>query len=115
MTENAQGIKAGKTVIKNRNIDVGVVESTELTDDLKHVEIKVRMHTGMQKLLHGNSAFWVVRPEIGFEGDNGLKYLVLRRLYSFTARFSGASAGTLSAVRCASPGLTECKGDQNHA
>lgn len=34
MTENAQGIKAGKTVIKNRNIDVGVVESTELTDDL---------------------------------------------------------------------------------
>ena len=75
MTENAQGIKAGKTVIKNRNIDVGVVESTELTDDLKHVEIKVRMHTGMQKLLHGNSAFWVVRPEIGFEGITGLSTL----------------------------------------
>lgn len=75
MTENAEGIKAGKTVIKNRNIDVGVVESTELTDDLKHVEIKVRMHTGMQKLLNGNSAFWVVRPEIGFEGITGLSTL----------------------------------------
>lgn len=71
-TDNAEGIEAGKTVIKNRSIDVGLVESAELTDDLRHVEIKARLHSGMEKLLRGNSLFWVVKPQIGREGVTGL-------------------------------------------
>lgn len=76
VTENAEGIEAGKTVIKNRSIEVGLVESAELTDDLRHVEIKARLHTGMEKLLHGNSVFWVVKPQIGREGVSGLGTLL---------------------------------------
>ncbi len=57
ITENAEGIEAGKTAIKNRSIDVGLVESAVLTDNLRYVEIRARLHTGMEKMLHGNSVF----------------------------------------------------------
>ncbi|MCS2153691.1 intermembrane transport protein PqiB [Scandinavium goeteborgense] len=76
MTTNAEGIEGGKTRIKSRSVDVGVVESTTLTDDLTHVEIKARLNTGMEKLLHGDSAFWVVKPQVGREGISGLGTLL---------------------------------------
>lgn len=71
MTSNAEGIEAGKTAIKSRSVDVGVVESVVLSDDLHQVEIKARLNDGMEKLLKQDSAFWVVKPQIGQEGVSG--------------------------------------------
>ncbi|MFT4273860.1 MAG: intermembrane transport protein PqiB [Pantoea sp.] len=76
ITENAEGIEAGKTTIKSRSVDVGVVESAVLTDDLHHVEITARLNSGMGKLLHSDSVFWVVKPQIGREGITGLGTLL---------------------------------------
>ena len=75
ITTNAEGIEGGKTTIKSRSVNVGVVESAVLTDDLLHVEIKARLNTGMEKLLHKDSVFWVVKPQIGREGVSGLNTL----------------------------------------
>ena len=50
--------------------------STTLTDDLTHVEIKARLNSGMEKLLHKDSVFWVVKPQIGREGISGLGTLL---------------------------------------
>ena len=76
ITENAEGIEAGKTTIKSRSINIGLVEGATLTDDLHHVEIKVRLHSGMEKLLHADSVFWVVKPQVGSEGVTGLSTLL---------------------------------------
>ena len=76
ITTNAEGIEGGKTTIKSRSVDVGVVMSTTLTDDLTHVEIKARLNSGMEKLLHKDSVFWVVKPQIGREGISGLGTLL---------------------------------------
>ncbi|TNV21681.1 intermembrane transport protein PqiB [Buttiauxella sp. B2] len=76
ITTNAEGIEGGKTTIKSRSVDVGVVESAVLSDDLLHVEITARMHSGMEKLLHKDSVFWVVKPQIGREGISGLSTLL---------------------------------------
>ncbi|MGV2813006.1 intermembrane transport protein PqiB [Enterobacter cancerogenus] len=76
ITTNAEGIEGGKTTIKSRSVDVGVVESATLTDDLTHVEIKARLHAGMEKLLHNDSVFWVVKPQVGREGISGLGTLL---------------------------------------
>ncbi|VTM90862.1 paraquat-inducible protein B [Raoultella ornithinolytica] len=57
-------------------MDVGVVESATLTDDLTHVEIKARLNAGMKKLLHEDSVFWVVKPQVGREGISGLGTLL---------------------------------------
>jgi len=76
ITLNAEGIEGGKTTIKSRSVNVGVVESATLTDDLKHVEIKARLNAGMEKVLHDDSVFWVVKPQVGREGISGLGTLL---------------------------------------
>jgi paraquat-inducible protein B len=76
ITANAEGIEGGKTTIKSRSVDVGIVESAQLTDDLHHVEIKARLNSGMEKLLHKDSVFWVVKPQVGREGISGLGTLL---------------------------------------
>lgn len=91
ITTNAEGIEGGKTTIKSRSVDVGVVESAVLSDDLLHVEIKARLNAGMEKLLHQDSVFWVVKPQIGREGVSGLNTL-------FSGAYIELKPGTKGAV-----------------
>ncbi len=76
ITSNAEGIEAGKTKIKSRSVDVGVVETVSLSDNLGQVIIKARLNDGMERLLHEDTAFWVVKPQIGREGVSGLSTLL---------------------------------------
>jgi paraquat-inducible protein B len=75
-TLNAEGIEAGKTKIKSRSVNVGVVEQVTLSKDLNHVIIQARLNAGMNTLLHGDTVFWVVKPQIGREGVSGLGTLL---------------------------------------
>lgn len=75
-TSNAEGIEAGKTAIKSRNVNVGVVENVQLSADLHQVEITARLNDGMSPLLSKDSVFWVVKPQIGREGISGLGTLL---------------------------------------
>jgi len=75
-TTSAEGIEAGKTAIKSRSVDVGMVESVALSDNLRQVKITARINNGMEKLLRKDSAFWVVKPQIGREGISGLGTLL---------------------------------------
>ncbi|PVZ85810.1 intermembrane transport protein PqiB [Serratia sp. S1B] len=76
ITTSAEGLEAGKTKIKSRSVDVGTVESVSLSNDLSKVVIQARLNDGMEKLLHDDSAFWVVKPQIGREGISGLGTLL---------------------------------------
>ncbi|PHM41773.1 multivalent adhesion molecule MAM7 [Xenorhabdus szentirmaii] len=76
ITSNAEGIEAGKTKIKSRSVDIGVVEKVSLSDNLGKVIIKARLNVDMERLLHKDSAFWVVKPQIGREGVSGLSTLL---------------------------------------
>jgi len=76
VTYNAEGIQAGKTKIKSRNVDVGMVEKVFLSRDLNHVIIKARLYKGMENLLRKDSVFWVIKPEIGRAGVSGLSTLL---------------------------------------
>ncbi|HDL7798189.1 TPA: intermembrane transport protein PqiB [Yersinia enterocolitica] len=75
-TLNAEGIEAGKTKIKSRSVDVGIVEQVTLSEDLNHVIVKARLNSGMNTLLHSDTVFWVVKPQIGREGISGLGTLL---------------------------------------
>ncbi|HHK5645532.1 TPA: MlaD family protein, partial [Serratia marcescens] len=76
VTTTAEGLEAGKTKIKSRSVDVGVVETVTLSDDLSKVMVQARLNAGMEKLLRQDSAFWVVKPQIGREGVSGLGTLL---------------------------------------
>lgn len=73
---NVEGIEGGKIIIKSCSVDVGVVESVILVDDLMYVEIKVWLNFGMEKLLYKDIVFWVVKLQIGREGISGLGMLL---------------------------------------
>ncbi|WP_444677589.1 intermembrane transport protein PqiB [Halomonas sp. E19] len=69
---NAEGIEAGSTLIKTRNVEVGRVASVRLSDDLSHTVITARMAPDTEAMLTEGSRFWVVKPRIGREGISGL-------------------------------------------
>ncbi|MFQ3789641.1 intermembrane transport protein PqiB [Halomonas sp. A29] len=69
---NAEGIEAGSTLIKTRNVEVGRVERVQLSEDLSHTVITARMSPDTDAMLTEGSRFWVVKPRIGREGISGL-------------------------------------------
>lgn len=71
-TESADGIEAGKTLIKTRSVDIGSVEKLSLSEDLAQVIIQARMKPEAEPLLVEDTSFWVVRPRIGRDGISGL-------------------------------------------
>lgn len=76
LAKDASGIVAGKTVIKNRSVDIGIVDEVTLSKDFEKVVIKGRIYNDMEPLLKNDSIFWVVKPEIGRDGVTGLGTIV---------------------------------------
>ncbi|MFB9995792.1 intermembrane transport protein PqiB [Providencia rustigianii] len=76
ITYSAEGVEAGKTKIKSRSVDIGVVESVTLDSNFSRVIIKARLNSGMEDLLRTDSAFWIVKPTIDRDGVSGLGTLL---------------------------------------
>jgi len=72
----AEGIVAGKTKIKLREVDIGIVESVELGEDLESVVVTASLDKAVKDLLREDTQFWVVRPRIGKGGISGLGTLL---------------------------------------
>lgn len=68
----AEGIQPGKTKIKALSVELGVVESVELTKDLASVEVIAQLERFSLPLLREDTQFWVVRPRVGPGGISGL-------------------------------------------
>ena len=68
---NAEGIEAGKTRIKTRNVDIGQVEEVKLSDDLSHALVMARINHDAEEVLVEDTSFWVVKPRISREGISG--------------------------------------------
>lgn len=71
-TDDAEGIEAGTTLIKLRNVEVGLVQQVNLSEDLSHTLITARMTPDADRMLAADTRFWVVKPRIGREGISGL-------------------------------------------
>lgn len=68
---NAEGIEAGKTKIKTRNVDIGLVEEVRLSEDLSQALIMARINHDAEEILVKDTRFWVVKPRISREGISG--------------------------------------------
>jgi len=74
--ENAAGLVAGKTKVKYKDVEVGLVELVELEKDLKHVRVVVQMNKGADPYLTEKTRFWVVRARISAGNVSGLGTLL---------------------------------------
>lgn len=70
--ESAEGIEAGNTLIRSRNVEIGRVQSVRLSDDLSHAVLTARIQPEVEDMLREDTRFWVVKPRIGREGISGL-------------------------------------------
>ncbi len=73
----AQGIEAGKTKIRNKAVDIGLVKSVKLSPDHKGVIVTAEMDRQSSKgFLVEDTRFWVVRPRIAGGEVSGLGTLL---------------------------------------
>ncbi|REG49802.1 paraquat-inducible protein B [Paraburkholderia sp. BL6669N2] len=74
--KTGEGLEAGKTKVKFKDVDIGVVEAVNLSPDHKSVVAKAEVARDVASLLVENTRFWVVRPRISGGTVSGLGTLL---------------------------------------
>jgi paraquat-inducible protein B len=72
----AEGLQAGQTKIQHRDVDVGTVETVELTPDMSRVIVHARMTRQAIPYLNEKTRFYIVAPHVGIGGISGLSTIV---------------------------------------
>ena len=72
-----EGLVAGQSVVKFKNVPIGKVTKIYITQDIEGVIVKVRMNSKAAKpYMTEKARFWIVKPEVGFSGISGLDTLL---------------------------------------
>ncbi|WP_425098241.1 MlaD family protein [Tropicibacter sp. S64] len=69
---NADGVHAGETELRYRDIAVGLVEKVGFSANLEEVVVSIRLDKDVARYVDDQSQFWVVRPEVTAQGVSGL-------------------------------------------
>ena len=72
----AEGIEVGKTRIKYKSLDIGLVEGVRFSSDFSRVEVRARLGKEAGHFLRRDTSFWVVRPTLSARGISGLGTLL---------------------------------------
>jgi paraquat-inducible protein B len=72
----AQGIEAGKTFIKYKDVNIGQVTTVQLSDDYSKVKVTAKITKSAAGLIVEDAQFWVVAPRITLSGVSGLGTLL---------------------------------------
>ncbi len=70
--KTAEGLEAGKTKIKYKNVVIGQVKSIDLNKDLAHVVVTAEMGKETKSYLTDKTRFWVVRARLRAGQVSGL-------------------------------------------
>ena len=74
--KNATGIKADKTVIKYKDVEIGKVKEVTFGEELETVRVTVELKRNMTPFLSEKTRFWVVQAKMGVGGVQGLDTLL---------------------------------------
>jgi len=74
--KTADGIEPGKTKVRYKNVEIGVVERVELAGDLENIKAMIRMSKSSKPLLVEDARFWVERPRVSGTNIEGLGTLL---------------------------------------
>ncbi|MFD4838310.1 intermembrane transport protein PqiB [Achromobacter sp. NPDC058515] len=74
--QTAEGLEAGKTQVRYKEVNVGIVERVALNPDRTGVVATVRIDKEAGSLLQEGTMFWVVRPRLTLSGVSGLSTLL---------------------------------------
>jgi paraquat-inducible protein B len=72
----AEGIEAGKTFVKYKDVNIGQVTAVDLSKDHTKVEVKAKIAKSAAGLMVEDARFWVVEPRVTLSGVSGLGTLL---------------------------------------
>jgi paraquat-inducible protein B len=81
-----EGLEAGKTKVKYKEVDIGEVRTITLSKDRSQVLVTVQLSNDAESFTAEDTNFWVVRPRLGASGVSGLGTLL-------SGAYIGADAG----------------------
>ncbi|MEA3098098.1 intermembrane transport protein PqiB [Caballeronia mineralivorans] len=93
-----EGLEAGKTKIKFKNVDIGVVKKVALSPDDKSVVATAELSRDASKMLVDDTRFWIVRPRISGGTVSGIGTLL-------SGSYVGVDIGSASKARSDFVGL----------
>ena len=73
---SGDGLEPGKTKVKFKDVDIGLVRSISLAPDLSKVLVNIDMSKEAKRFTAADTRFWVVKPRIGASGVSGLNTLL---------------------------------------
>ena len=74
--ESAEGLQAGQSQLKYKDIVFGTIKSLTLSPDLNHVVVTIATTHDAEPLLTDGTVFWVVKPRLFAGNISGLETLV---------------------------------------
>jgi paraquat-inducible protein B len=74
--QTADGLEAGKTKIKFKNVDVGLIKKVTLAPDDRSVIATAELTRNASRMLVSDTRFWVVRPRISGGTVSGIGTLL---------------------------------------
>ncbi len=88
--DTAEGLQAGQSQLKFKDIVFGTVKSLELSPDHNHVVVEIATTRQAEPLLTHKTVFWVVKPRLFAGAISGLQTLFSG---SYVGMLPGATAG----------------------
>ena len=74
--KSAEGLVAGKTEIKYKDVTVGKVETIKLSEDLSQVWVTAAMSPDVADYLTADTSFWIVRARVAVGEVSGISTLL---------------------------------------
>lgn len=73
---NADGLVPGKTAVRYKSVDIGIVKAVRLDDDLRRVIVTISLIQRSERFLAADTRFWVVRPRLAVGGIAALETII---------------------------------------
>lgn len=83
--KSADGVEAGKTFIKYKEVNIGQVTAVGLSQDYSGVVVTAKIAKSAEGLMVDDARFWVVKPRITLSGISGLSTLLSGNYIGFEA------------------------------
>jgi len=74
--KNAEGIEAGKTFVKYKDVDIGEVTKVKLSPDFQKVVVTAKIDKSAKGLLVDDARFWIEQPRATLSGISGIGTLL---------------------------------------
>lgn len=70
--KSAEGLEAGKTKVKFKDVEIGLVEEIRIAEDASHVVVTAQLVKATERFISEHTRFWVVRARVSASAVYGL-------------------------------------------